>query len=230
MLLFYCADSKECAGIRQAGLVCPDGEALRLWTSLDAARAARQGQILVLDAAALPKAVRDHAAGVVQVRAAVPPEAFRNLDPYLPPLPVVAAGGYVARPGAGQPEVLLIFRRGVWDLPKGKRDEGETLAACALREVREELGIEALRLLRPLGTTTHDYVLQDRYCVKTTHWFLMQTTETHFKPEAREGIEAVAWTPWREAVRRVGYDSLRRHMQRVEAAVREAVADAQGEP
>ena len=52
--------------------------------------------------------------------------------------------------------MLLIFRRGVWDLPKGKRDAGETIEACALREVREEIGVGELRLARELGTTVHD--------------------------------------------------------------------------
>ncbi len=232
MLLFYCAAGKDLAGIRRRGLSAPDGQAVRLWTSLAAAQRACEGRLLVLDAGALPQAALrdDEAAGAVQVRAAVPPRAFRNLAPYRPPQPVTAAGGYVARAGRGEPEVLLIFRRGVWDLPKGKLDAGETLEACALREVREELGIEALRLLHDLGTTTHDYVEQGRYRVKTTHWFLMQTPATRFRPEAREGIEAVAWMPWREARRRLGYDSLRRHMQRVEAAVREALAAEDAPP
>ena len=40
-------------------------------------------------------------------------------------------------------EILWIFRRGFWDLPKGKLDEGETIQTCAVREVEEETGIHA---------------------------------------------------------------------------------------
>ena len=56
---------------------------------------------------------------------------------------VIAAGGLVTN---DKNELLIMFRRGKWDLPKGKLDEGETIEACALREVREETGIEHLEL------------------------------------------------------------------------------------
>ncbi len=135
-----------------------------------------------------------------------------NADPYLPPEPVTAAGGLVVRYEADEPLLLLIFRRGAWDLPKGKQDEGETVKECALREVREEVGIEELRLLKPAGMTVHGYPEKGRYLVKTTWWFFMRTPERDFTPEAREGIEAVAWVPWSEAQDRLGYASLRRHL------------------
>ena len=54
-----------------------------------------------------------------------------------------AAGGLISNPAG---EVLLMFRRGKWDLPKGKLDEGETLEACALREVQEETGLHNIYL------------------------------------------------------------------------------------
>ena len=227
MFFFYCADQTELAAVRRKGVQDEGGGGLLLWTSLEAVQAACRAPILVIAAAALPdRLVKDETAGekVAQVRTRrVPPEAFCNLDPYLPPLPVVAAGGYVARPGDGEPDVLLIFRRGVWDLPKGKRDAGETIEACALREVREEIGVGELHLARDLGTTVHGYERKGRYHVKTTYWFLMQTPENRFTPEAREGIEAVAWTPWREAARCIGYTSLRDHMRGVKETVREVM-------
>ena len=50
-----------------------------------------------------------------------------------------------------------MFRRGKWDLPKGKLDPGETLEACALREVREETGVGQLELIKFLLVTEHEY-------------------------------------------------------------------------
>jgi 8-oxo-(d)GTP phosphatase len=144
-----------------------------------------------------------------------PPEAFANLNPYRKPVKVWAGGGLVLRPGRGEPEVLLIYRRGAWDLPKGKLDEGETLPACALREVREEVGITRLGLLAAAGTTTHGYPEGRRYVVKRTAWYFMQTPEREFRPEAREGIERVLWAPWSEATERLGYASLRDHLRRL---------------
>jgi len=226
MLLFYCTDAAALEAIRREGLR-PAKDSRSFWTSLEAAQGACDGLILVVTALALPEAeaVSEAVANGqprVHVRA-VRPEAIGNLDPYLPPMPVVAAGGYVVRPGPSGPDVLLIFRRGAWDLPKGKRDAGESIEACALREVREEVGIRELHLGRAMGSTMHSYARDGGYHVKTTHWFLMHTPETRFTPEMREGIEAVAWVPWREAIRRISYSAFRWHMQRIEEDVRRAV-------
>jgi 8-oxo-dGTP pyrophosphatase MutT (NUDIX family) len=150
----------------------------------------------------------------------LPADVFVNLNPYLPPRRVDAGGGFVVRQtDTTEPEILMIFRRGVWDLPKGKQDANESIEACALREVREELGISALYLLAALGTTIHGYPEKGRYRVKTTHWFLMRTSEQRFTPQAEEDIERVAWMPYAEAVERVGFITLRAHMVRVRPLV-----------
>jgi 8-oxo-dGTP pyrophosphatase MutT (NUDIX family) len=135
--------------------------------------------------------------------------AAANLAPYLPPAPVTAAGGLVVRHEGNGPLLLLIFRRGAWDLPKGKLDSGETVAACAVREVQEEVGIEQLSITADAGTTVHGYPEDGRYLVKTTHWYFMRTPERDFTPEEREGIEQVEWVPWDEARERLGYATLR---------------------
>ena len=49
---------------------------------------------------------------------------------------LIKAGGGLVKNKAG--DVLLIFRRGKWDLPKGKLDDNESLLECAVREVKEE--------------------------------------------------------------------------------------------
>ena len=57
---------------------------------------------------------------------------------------VIKAGGGLVMNAKG--EVLLIFRRGSWDLPKGKKEKGEKRKQTALREVQEETGIQNLSL------------------------------------------------------------------------------------
>lgn len=226
MLLFYCAAKKDLKRIRRDGVKDLKGNGVRLRTRLASAKkkCKKNRRVLVVDADALPAG----SIGNLHMRKRVwvpevPPEAFLNLDPYRKPKHVEAAGGYVVRAGKDGPEVLLIFRRGRWDLPKGKLDKGETLEECGLREVREEVGIEQLRLLEPLGTTIHGYVQKKKYRVKTTHWYLMQTPETEFTPQKDEDIEEVRWMPWRKALRRIGYASLRHHMEQIDWIIYETV-------
>lgn len=213
MLLYYCVEKKSFAKLRKKGLKKP----AVLWLDWTAAcTACPSGKVLVIDQKWLNGVRIPPDAQTVEVPA-VPPAAFLNLTPFRPIRPVIAGGGYVMRTTEVGPEVLMIHRRGVWDLPKGKQDPGETPEECALREVREEVGVNHLTLVRPLGTTFHGYTEPRTYRVKTTHWFAMQTTETHFVPQASEQIEAVRWVPWAEAKAQVGYESLRLHMEAIEA-------------
>ena len=107
--------------------------------------------------------------------------------------PIIAAGGIVMNPNK---EILWIFRRGFWDLPKGKLDPNETIEACAIREVMEETGISHLVLGKLILTTTHHYhdTYLNKEVEKTTYWYAMTTdTLQDGKPQTEEDIEAIAW-------------------------------------
>ncbi|MEM1127062.1 MAG: NUDIX hydrolase [Bacteroidota bacterium] len=200
----------------------PSHRGLCLWTTLQAARLVGDGPVLVIDTERLTESVMFDGRGRAWVPS-ISEQACCNLSPYHPPRAVEAGGGYVIRRGAAGLEVLLIHRHGVWDLPKGKRDAGETVEACAAREVQEEVGIDTLTVVASLGSTQHTYLHKGRLCVKTTHWYLMQTPSTTFIPQADEGIEAVAWMPWHEAAAHLGYETLRTHLRASEDAVRQWV-------
>lgn len=215
MLLFLPTDRSGHAPIPAEGLHA-DGDPFRPHATLEAARvAARQPdgrlqRILVLDADAL-----ELVNGTTQV---LTRQAVLNVDPdgdVWRPEPVEAGGGYVVRRTETGVELLMIHRRGVWDLPKGKLDPGETPEEASVREVAEEVGIElaTLTVLGVLPPTVHGYIWpkQDVYAVKTTHWYAMTTTAETFQPEKREGIRRVAYVPWGQAGRQLGYESLRRH-------------------
>jgi 8-oxo-dGTP pyrophosphatase MutT (NUDIX family) len=106
---------------------------------------------------------------------------------------IVAAGGLVQNPSK---EVLLIFRRGFWDLPKGKLDEGETIEACAIREVEEETGLKQLILKHFITITTHEYF--DKYLVKEvikeSHWYAMTIHDYQTGvPQTEEDITDMKW-------------------------------------
>jgi len=104
---------------------------------------------------------------------------------------IKAGGGLVINPFG---KVLLIFRRGVWDLPKGKQDPGESLAETAVREVREETGIPDLKIIEKLGNGYHCYLMSKQRTLKRTRWYLMQTqTPDKLVLQKEEGIQDAAW-------------------------------------
>ena len=109
------------------------------------------------------------------------------------PTQIIAAGGLVTNP---QGQILWIFRRGFWDLPKGKLDQGETIQTCAVREVEEETGIKNIRLHDLLKFTNHTYfdTHLNQEVVKRTYWFHMTIpTEQKGIPQATEDIEKIEW-------------------------------------
>jgi 8-oxo-dGTP pyrophosphatase MutT (NUDIX family) len=106
---------------------------------------------------------------------------------------IIAAGGLILNDNN---ELLMIFRRNKWDLPKGKLDEGETIEACALREVKEETGLQNVKLENFLGLTFHEYfnTHTNEDVVKETHWFKMHAiADQPLIPQTEEDIEIIEW-------------------------------------
>ncbi len=105
---------------------------------------------------------------------------------------LVQTGGGLVKNGAG--EILIIFRRGKWDLPKGKLDDGETLEECALREVREETGLQKLKIVSKINITYHTYIEFGKHILKESYWYLMNAMEgNELVPQAEEDITEICW-------------------------------------
>jgi len=104
---------------------------------------------------------------------------------------IKAAGGFVLNENN---EVLMMFRRGKWDLPKGKMDKKETFEECAVRETEEETGLKHIKLVSPLITTYHTYHEGSKYVLKETRWFTMKVSgEQKLVPQATEQITKLEW-------------------------------------
>lgn len=111
---------------------------------------------------------------------------------------IIAAGGLVQNESK---ELLMIFRRKKWDLPKGKLDKGETIEACAVREVKEETGLSQVEIIDLIGKTVHEY--KDEYSgkevTKETYWYKMFAPENQpLVPQNEEGIELIEWVNYEQ--------------------------------
>ena len=104
---------------------------------------------------------------------------------------IYASGGIVKNKKS---EILFIFRRGKWDLPKGKADNGETKKQTALREVKEETGVKELVINKFFRTSFHIVRSNKKYYLKETTWYLMSSNyEGDLIPQIDEGIKSVKW-------------------------------------
>ena len=110
---------------------------------------------------------------------------------------IVAAGGIVKNK---ENQILFIFRKGKWDLPKGKIEKNEKIDEGALREVIEETGIKKVKIDSFFDTTYHIIKTQKQYFLKETHWYKMKSNYTgKLKPQKSEGIRSVRWKKIKEA-------------------------------
>ena len=104
----------------------------------------------------------------------------------------VNAGGGLVENRRG--DLLLINRNGLWDLPKGHQDPGEDIMVTALREVKEETGIEELELKELICITDHCYKRNGIWHLKHTWWYkMLDRKPLDLIPQREEDISKAAW-------------------------------------
>lgn len=121
----------------------------------------------------------------------------------------IAAGGVVLRYGEREIEVALLGRvnDGSWVFPKGTPTAGESLMETALREVREETGLD-VRIIRPLGEMTYSFAAAGERVHKIVHFFLMEATGGDPSLHDAE-YDEVRWVTVPEARRMLTFDTYR---------------------
>jgi 8-oxo-dGTP pyrophosphatase MutT (NUDIX family) len=129
----------------------------------------------------------------------------------------VSAGGVVYRRSDEGVELVLAARRTrrgdlAWGLPKGLVEPDETREQTAVREVREETGIEA-DVQASLGAIRYFYVWEGVRVRKEVHFFLMRATGGDVSQHDHE-MEDVRWFPLSIALRRATYKGEREVLQR----------------
>ncbi len=124
-----------------------------------------------------------------------------------------SSGGAVIAVRNGVPHVALIATRNRtrWGLPKGAVSEGETSEAAALREVREETGIEA-KIVKPLDTIEYFFRAGDTLIQKRVDFYLMEYVAGELEPQLSE-VDDVEWVELSAALRRASFDSERKLLE-----------------
>jgi len=140
-----------------------------------------------------------------------------------------SAGGVVYRTAPARTEVALVHRLkpALWALPKGTPQAGETLEETALRETREETGLE-VEIEQPISSIRYFFVRGRTRFAKTVHFFLMRPVGGDLSLHDHE-FDEVRWWPLEEAIELVTYPTERSVLERAAAllAVSPAAADQQ---
>jgi len=138
-----------------------------------------------------------------------------------------SAGGVVVRRLRGEWKMAAIRpagkKPGVWALPKGNIGAGEKPDATALREVKEETGVEA-RLIEKLGDVRYVYTWDGERIFKVVSFFLLRYSNGRLgelPPETAHEVAEVRWLPLAEAPKLLAYGGERDMAERALASVRQ---------
>ena len=107
---------------------------------------------------------------------------------------IKASGGVVRK----NDRILMIFRLGKWDLPKGKLKKKEESIKAAKREVEEECSVK-VDVKEKVCSTWHTYVRKGKRILKRTDWYEMTCLDdSNMQPQLAEFIEELKWMNYKE--------------------------------
>jgi uncharacterized protein involved in tolerance to divalent cations/ADP-ribose pyrophosphatase YjhB (NUDIX family) len=135
----------------------------------------------------------------------------------IPTVKEVSAGGVIYRKDSDDLEIALIHTRNRWGLPKGHIEEGERVDEAALREVREETGLEG-KLVRKLGDIRYSYRDKSQAgepirIYKRVFFYLMRYTRGDTRDHDHE-VDDVRWFPIAQAMRELRFATERKMVHR----------------
>jgi len=122
------------------------------------------------------------------------------------------AGGIIFRHAADKPSVIEILliqdSKGRWTIPKGHIEEGEKPTQTAEREIREEVGLQEMKILDWLGKINFRYRRNNSLVLMTTEIFLVQALGDTNKIKPEKWMTSLAWLPAQDALEKIEYDDI----------------------
>jgi len=142
-----------------------------------------------------------------------------------------SAGGIVVRFEGAVPHLVVGSRRRdrdlvTWTLPKGTPNPGETREETAVREVREETGLD-VRITGPLDSIEYWFVQRGLRIHKTVHYFLMEATGGDLDRHDHE-FESVRWLSFDDALRTLTFETERELVARAASGLSGGSIDVAG--
>ncbi len=115
-----------------------------------------------------------------------------------------SAGAVIFRKDGEIKYLLLLYQAGHWDLPKGHVEKGETLEDTVKREVKEETGLEDMKIVSGFKETIkYFFKWEGKNILKFVTFFLAETDASEVRiSQEHIGFE---WLPYNEAVKRVTF-------------------------